>query len=1098
MLLPSLLVVALMPTAPQPTSDRCIAFLSRNLAKGNENYHTYFQFSDLNLKIRPGDILAYEVFLDPRNPEPKGGIDVEFVGGGSPLRDLHPKDQHGVDAHGDGMLEAATGAWLERRIPLELATGRTSLAWNLVFEGDKFGTYLQFVDNVRILHNDGSTTNVYATGALPRKLLIGATGYSNKPYCLTVDRDRVTSAADLAAFALELEATGERLAKIDEAKEAVRIAKAFVARNPDAHLQDHVNEAAQLLDAVASKSNPSPQEIEAVLHAAQRALAHTHPVMERYTGHLVGHAHIDLQWLWEWQEGIVATRDTFAQAVRFMDEYKGFTFSQSSSCLYQTIEENYPELFQLVKKKIQSGQWEIVGGRVCEGDTNLISAESSARHFLYGQLYFRERFGKIATVGWEPDTFGHNAQMPQILKLGGCNSYYFCRAGKGKPLFWWEGLDGTRILTFEEPATGSWYNSDLSYKQFEEMLKFEQDVGSRDSLMVYGVGNHGGGPTREYIETALAWMKNPAKPKVKFSTAGEFFRKLRTFDLRSIPVVEDELNPVFDGCYTSHIEIKALNRVAESETSSAEAVATIASFAGFAYPKKSFRRNWEDITINHHHDTLPGSGIHPPYENTQLMLQRVIADARDISNRALQTLSLRVTPKTGGISVLVANPTGWDRDGWVSLYLVQSGWDGSSRLDPERCAAYAPDGAAYPVEVTHRPSRLGRFYAKGIPAFGYKVFQIKNASNSIDKVSLENSETKSVLENGFLRVEFDLEKGTIQKITDKATGKSIQGSMGLLENHFESPGGMSAWVIGGIKEIRPWLPMRHTIFSLGSTRMIRFEYHIDSVNSEVPTGIEQTFSLDRFSQAVQVSLECDWQHIGSRSTPNPLLRVAMHTDLVGPTAHYEIPFGSLGRKSDGREYPALAWGALRSKDIGIALLNTSHHGYSASEGTLRMSLIRSSFDPDPVPNPGLHSWRYAIAPLFSNQSNAALSRSAAELAQPLFKVTVPFDARGQLPSEWRMIDSPPEEIIPTSLKKAELGEDLILRFHNAGEREIDWRMQTGVTLQKAEWVNFLEDRLEVAGVDENTIDVRIGSFVIKTAKMSTKKASSLRSVGGMR
>ena len=255
----------------------------------------------------------------------------------------------------------------------------------------------------------------------------------------------------------------------------------------------------------------------------------------------------------------------------------------------------------------------------------MISEESSVRQFLYGQRYFREKFGKSAVVGWEPDTFGHTFQMPQILKLGGCEYYYFCRGGQGKPLFWWEGLDGTRVLAFDEPASGSWYNSDLSYKQFQEMLDFDAATGSKDSLDVYGVGNHGGGPTREQLQWAMDQMKSGTKPTIRFSTATEFFKKLSTYDLSKIPVIHEELNPVFDGCYTSHSGDQGRHAptTAEGHDHISESVAAVASLSGFKYPREAQRPNWEDNCFNHHHDTRPGSGIHAGYDRTKMRLDRV-------------------------------------------------------------------------------------------------------------------------------------------------------------------------------------------------------------------------------------------------------------------------------------------------------------------------------------------------------------------------------------------------------------------------------------------------------------------------------------------
>ncbi|AIE87473.1 alpha-mannosidase [Fimbriimonas ginsengisoli] len=1039
-------------------ADTCLAFVSSNLAHGRENFFTYYKFSDQRIAIKEGDVLVYSVFLDPKNPVAKGGLDVDFADDKDSLRDIHLKDTQGLDCHGDTVLTPAIGKWYVRRIPLVGQAGRTTVAWNANFEGDEFGPYVQWLDDIYVEHADGTRTPVYTNGLPPTRQLVNSNGYSKLPIFISVDRSKVVEGANTAALVAQVEAAGKRIASLENARRDIEFARGFLKGNPDPALEGHIREAAALLDAVERKENASPEEIQAALHAANHALSHTHPVMEKYTGHLVGHAHIDLQWLWEWQEGLVVTHDTFNQAAKFMDEFPGFTFSQSSSWLYKAVEEQYPALFKTIQQKVKKGQWELVGGRVCEGDTNMISPESHARQFLYGQRYFREKFGKTARVAWEPDTFGHNAQMPQIAKLGGCDAYYFCRGGKEKPLFWWTALDGTKILTFDEPATGSWYNSDLSYKQFQEMLDFRDKTGSKDMLWVYGVGNHGGGPTREMIQEALGWMKDPTKPKVRFSTATEFFDKLRTYDLKKIPTIQDELNPVFDGCYTTHSEIKQLNRQAEAMTTAAEAIATVASLRGFAYPKASFRRNWEEICFNHHHDTLPGSGIHAPYEKTKVQLQRVVFDDRDIIQRAMESMAVQVTaPK--GISQMVFNPTGWTRSGWVETYLVKSGWDADSGVTPENAVAVAPDGAKFPVQLIDGPSRKIRFWAGNVPAFGYKVFNFQIGTVPKPKVRMTG---EGSFETDAYQVTFDVKRGLITSLFDKRLKREMAGSsLGRLENHFEGPGGMSAWVIGAISKVEPLECVDHAVTGTPEHVEVRFDYVLKAHNSlSRDTKVTQRFVLDTRKPTIETDVDCDWNAIGTGDEPSPMLRVAFDTATTATSARYEIPFGSIDRKSDGREFPALQW----ADQSGIAVLNDSKHGYSSDGKTLRLTLIRASHDPDPVPNPGHHHWRYSIVPHGSEMNYAQLTEIATEFNIPLFNASVPYDARGDQPLEYRTITMGTDPVVPTALKRSEDGNDLILRFFQAsGQPSARYSARIFPFFKRASWVNFVEDPLSIAG-----------------------------------
>lgn len=1062
-----------------PTNS-CLAFVSENLARGRNNFFTYYQFSDTRVRVRDGDVLEYQILLDPKNPVAKGGIDARFDDSGDPLRDLHLRDEKGIDSHGDGLITPAIGHWYSRRIPLLKQAGRLTTGWYVDFEGDEFGRYAQWIDHVRIAHADGTETVIYDGGVPNSRALDSAEGYTKFPTCLAVRRDTVHPGADFDQLVTSIENQGKKLAHLETARKDINLAKQFLQKSPDAAAEGHVKVASALLDAVEQK-DATPEEVEAVLHEAQHALSHTHPVMEKYTGHLVGHAHIDLQWLWEWQEGLVFSRDTFTQAVKFMDEFPGFTFSQSSSFLYRAIEDQYPELFDKMKTKVKAGQWELVGGRICEGDTNMISPESHARQFLYGQSYFREKFGKTAVVGWEPDTFGHTAQMPQIAKLGGLSSYYFCRGGKGKPLFWWQALDGTKLLTFDEPASGSWYNSDLSYRQFKEMLDFQGNTGSKDMLWVYGVGNHGGGPTREMIEVALGWMKDPSKPKVKFSTATQFFDKLRTYDLQKVPTYQTELNPVFEGCYTTHSEIKQANRLAEATTTSAEAIATIASIRGFKYPRAAFRRNWEDICYNHHHDTLPGSGIHPPYEKTKVQLARVVLDDQEIIQRAMESVAVQVTAPPEP-SEMVFNPTGWKRSGWVEMYAVHSGFDSQADRDANHLAAVGPDGTAFPVQILNRTTRRIRFWAGDVPAYGYKVFRLKTVDLSAPRV-VQNGDQ---FETDRYRVRFDFAKGEIASLFDKRQNRELAGNgLGRLEAHFEGLEGMSAWVLGRIEKVVPLEVLGHQVQKDGQQMLVTIQYRLGSHNSLSEDSIvTQKFHLDPQTGDIRTDVDCDWHVVGSGHEPTPMLRAVFDSALDHPTARYEVPFGSITRKADGAEGVALQWGDISDGKGGLSIFNDSKHGYSTEGAQIRLTLIRSPHDPDPDPNPGHHHWQYAIHPHPLNEGSAALSKYATELNQPLYVISVPYDARGDAPLQWSALSLTDPNVVPTCLKRSEIGDDLIVRAYEASGKPSNGFLLPKIPFGLPTIVNFLEDKLSnTISVPGSGISLKLRPFEIRTIRI---------------
>lgn len=1055
----------------------CLAFVTRNLARGSGNFFIYYRFADAKLTLKKGDVLAYDLLLDPRNPSPKGGIDADFADGGTSLRDAGLFDQDGVRAHGDGLELNAVGRWHTRRIGLDALAGRTVTAWNFQAEGDEAGRYTQLVADVRVERADGSIARIYVAGPPPAPLMVSASGYSERPALIRIDRSQAGEGRDLSALAARVESIAEKMRGVTKARADLSVAKKFLDRNPDPALKKYVDQAEAMLRQIESK-DPTTDEVQAVVRSATQSLGRLNPMMALYTGHLVGHAHIDLPWLWQWQESVVAARDTFLQATKFMDEFPGFTFAQSSAALYRAIEDQYPDLFATIKRKVKSGQWEPVGGRMVEGDMNLISSESHARQFLYGQSYFRERFGKASSVGWEPDTFGHTLQMPQMLQLSGMDSYYFCRGGKGKPLFWWQGLDGTRVLAFDETATGGWYDGGLSNKQFQELLDFESATdGVKDTLWIYGVGNHGGGPTREQVQEASRWMRDPAKPTVRFSTPSRFFAKMRTYDLSKVPTIQEELNGVFRGVYSTHADLKRLNRDAESALISAEAVASVASQFGYVYRGAAFRESWERLCLLHSHDTVTGTAIHDSYIRTREQFTKVIADARDVTRRAMESLALRITPR-GGNAVLVFNPTGWTRSGWV-----QETADGR----PDRLVAVSPDGKAQPVAQVDARTRRVRFWAADVPAFGWRVFSIREG---VSKDPMRVTLDQDVFSNGRISVRFASD-GRIVSLIDKRTGRDLAGpGFGVLEAVNDNA---DSWNLGPMTVREILKPVSSSRSISAGEASITFRYVLKNAGDPAQDSpVSATYRLRAGSDRLELQIETDWNALGDEAKNQGVaLRLGLDTALDNPTARYEIPFGSLARKTDGAEVPGLKWADLSDGAAGITLLNDATSGFSAIGSTLRATLIRATAQPDMLPNPGRHTWRFAIVPHGPEVDTAAMARLAAEFNQPLLALSVPRDSKGPNPLEWSFASVSAPGLVPTALKRAEDGNGFILRFYEAAGKAARGTVRLSVDSPRKAWTNLLEDRME-QGPTSREVPVAARPFEIKTLRFIPGRSARAR------
>ena len=254
---------------------------------------------------------------------------------------------------------------------------------------------------------------------------------------------------------------------------------------------------------------------------------------------VVGHAHMDMNWLWTYSETMQMCNDNLRQVVAFMDEYPDYTMLQSQAAVFRFVEMVDPPLLEQVKRYVKAGRLELIGGQYTEGDANLSSGEAITRSFLLGQRYFHDRFDRMAKIGWLPDNFGHVSQMPQILKLADIDYFYFHRCKPYKGTFWWQGTDGSTVLAYANDT----YNGNITEKLRDEVVKFSPE--KRRILHITGVGDHGGGPTRANIEMVHQLDKTPGYPSVKFTTAGEFFkRSLNEMDGR--PTHKGEMQFIFE------------------------------------------------------------------------------------------------------------------------------------------------------------------------------------------------------------------------------------------------------------------------------------------------------------------------------------------------------------------------------------------------------------------------------------------------------------------------------------------------------------------------------------------------------------------------
>ena len=621
--------------------------------------------------------------------------------------------------------------------------------------------------------------------------------------------------------------------------------------------------------------NRGPQGLSDMVDEIERILAPIGHVAKTYRVHCVGHGHIDMNWTWSWQETVATTHDTFASVLELMNEYPDFTYSQSQASIYALMEKYHPALFEQIRQRVKEGRWEVTAAHWVEGDKNMASGESLTRHLLYTRRYFVEKFGLTAEdlpVDWEPDTFGHAVTLPTILSQGGVKYYYSCRQGGGfnhamigdprPPLFYWEGPDGSRILVNRELT---WY---ISYFGMTEnialpLAQFTKANGLHEWLMVYGVGNHGGGPTRVELENFIEQAEWPIYPKLIFSTSKKYFDalsvELNQPDAPSLPVVKHELNFEFTGCYTSQSLIKQANRWGENYLEEAETLAAIAArVAGADYARDLLREAWLHVLFNQFHDILPGSGVRQTREHAMALFQEVGAITGAIKKNATAALTklidtaslLPATAKgdeerqmlkegkanrlyeagagclagasgfssggTGGRNFrpfVVFNPNPFPVSDRVVAAIYDTGWDASriiARDDQGKITAVQPISQG-PINLGFHSEIQAGFDALDVPAYGYRTYLL--AEGAAPKTEAQAWVGNGSVETSHLSVIFDRQRSGLLQLIDKRTGADLAaGFIGQWQFVNEKPRTMTSWILGD--EILPAAALQAESFQI--------------------------------------------------------------------------------------------------------------------------------------------------------------------------------------------------------------------------------------------------------------------------------------------
>ncbi|HEX4714586.1 MAG TPA: alpha-mannosidase, partial [Ktedonobacteraceae bacterium] len=806
-----------------------------------------------------------------------------------------------------------------------------------------------------------------------------------------------------------------------------------------------------------------------------------------------GHAHLDVAWLWTLGQTRRKAGRTFHTVQRLMEQFPAYHFTQSQPQLYDYVRQDFPELFEVIKQRVAEGRWEPIGGMWVEADCNLSGAESLARQFLLGRSFFAEHFGANAEtpVLWLPDVFGYAWALPQLIKQAGLKYFFTIKIGWNQynrlpyDSFWWEGIDGTRVLThFSTTPDGSSFSATYNAMATPEQLmgtwtNFSQkDLGRGATtpplLMAYGFGDGGGGPTREMLENIGEMGNFPALPQMEQRSVGAFFDELEATVGDTLPTWNGELYlELHRGTYTTQGRNKRANRQSEFLLHDAEYLASLASLLdpAYRYPHETFHKAWELVCLNQFHDIIPGSSIHAVYEESQQQYAQIRQMTGETQTSALASIARQLEG-----DLLLINPTAFER---ADLAFWQGHAPAGKHLE----------NACEKEPVYTQETEQGTWLATeaGNPL---SITALKIVPGEIQPLASGLSATPTLLENSFVRVELNGD-GDITRIFDKTHAREVIVP-GTLANQFQAfedrPQNWDAWDIDIFYDDKRWTANPATSVRVLEAGPLRATIEIE--RQILHSMYTQRLSLSYNSQRLDVETDMDWheRHI--------LLKVAFPVDILSPTATYEIQWGNVQRPTHRNtswdwarfETCAQKWVDLSEGNYGVSLLNNGKYGHDIRDNTIRLSLLRSPTAPDPQADQGKHTFSYSLLP-HAGHWNEQTVGAAYALNDPWLvhertstEPPVAQEAASLSPLASLIRAEQPNIVIET-IKRAEDGHGIIVRLYESQRCRGPVTLTTGFPLKAAWHTNLLEQDEQKFTVSGRQVTFSVHPYEIVTLRL---------------
>jgi alpha-mannosidase len=793
-----------------------------------------------------------------------------------------------------------------------------------------------------------------------------------------------------------------------------------------------------MLDAI------DPNDVSGTASAARKKLTAALSAPASASSHRViatGHAHIDSAWLWPIRETVRKCARTFSNVLSLMDDHDDFIFSASSAQHYKWIKDHYPSVFEGIKKRVASGQWKPVGGMWVECDGNMPGSEAMVRQFVYGQKFFQENFAMHAREAWLPDSFGYSGSLPQIVTQSGISSFLSQKMSWNQVnrmphhTFWWEGIDGTRV--FSHFPSADTYISELSGEELAHAEKnFSEKGRSSISLVPFGWGDGGGGPTREMIAAAHRTGDLEGSPKVSMGTADEFFAQARS-EYANAPVWRGEMYlELHRGVLTSQHRTKQGNRRNEGLLREAELWASYATLkTGAAYPSGELEEIWQSILLMQFHDILPGTAIAWVYKEVENRHAEITRELLEIINSSLAALANDPMANTAP-QALTANAMSVSRNGVAGLGV-------------------------------------------GVP------------SKSAQATSVVEQNEFVILENEELRVRVDRSGRIVSLFSLTTNREAIAPGIAANELHLhnDNPTRWDAWDIDehyrNSKQVLDSVEEFNVRKEADGTAVIETKRVLRSASQQAST-IVQTIRLEPGAKSIDIGFEIDWHE------NEKLLKLAFPIDIHAEEVAAETQFGFVKRPT----HENTSWDFARfescqhkylflnEKDWGVAFANDSTYGFDVQRTTeangatvtsVRFSLLRSPKFPDPEADQGRHTLKFKIRPAATIEDAVSLGY---ELNYPAREV------QGNRPVE-PLVSSSAEQVVVETVKLAEDGSgDLIVRLYESTGGRADSRIAFAGVAEKIWLTDFLELPTSAEHVSGGSIELQFRPFQVITLRIS--------------